>query len=121
MKTIAQEEFEEFVYETASYCSSPLTLASEVVKWVDKFGCDDPTPSDGWISVKDRLPDTEDDFLVTDHRGDMEVSIFGMKEQAFLFFDGHGYAHKRTMVTHWMPLPRAPKEKPDEKENRPDA
>lgn len=63
-----------------------------------------------WISVKDKLPNTEDEFLVTNARGDMEVSIFGMKEQAFLFFDGYGYAHKRTMVTHWMPLPKPPKE-----------
>lgn len=64
-----------------------------------------PSCGDGWISVKDRLPDEEHDYIV-----------FVDGEQPFVahFFlypaDGSNwicYGHA-VFPTHWQPLPKAP-------------
>ena len=88
-------------------------------------------PWPGWISVKDRLPDEEDDVLVlvreVEHYG-----RYGEKRKVYLWVftgwcvDGewattfcHGnqkieaenekYPNCEHTVTHWMPLPEPPK------------
>lgn len=61
-----------------------------------------------WISVKDRLPELHTKVLCCGKKGGRfiaEMSIWG---------DGHLYWTKRdgkgcSEVTHWMPLPDAPK------------
>ena len=65
-----------------------------------------------WISVKERLPVVPDEeledyvkdkgypFLVATEDGCVEVQSFWAKERCFDYAD----------VTHWMPLPPAPKE-----------
>lgn len=65
-----------------------------------------------WISVKERLPIVPDEeldywvndkgypFIVTTEDGCVEVQNFWVKGQCFDYDD----------VTHWMPLPEAPKD-----------
>ena len=73
-----------------------------------------------WISVDERLP--ENDYgkhwkerqyylVMTEPSGLMRVARYGYKEYGW-WVDGHSYVldernYKR--VTHWMPLPEAPK------------
>lgn len=60
-----------------------------------------PPKKDGWISVKDRLPEKDEYVLCFCNIGDGFQAIFHYgKERKF---DG-------TAVTHWMPLPEPPKE-----------
>ncbi len=58
-----------------------------------------------WISVKDRLPDPTNQccerVLTCDKYGYMQVSGFGHKNQEWFDADD---------VTHWMALPKPPKE-----------
>ena len=57
-----------------------------------------------WISVKDRLP--EDGNLV------LILNVWKMYELGY-YHKPHGWIAQgvsRVVVTHWMPLPEAPKE-----------
>lgn len=66
----------------------------------------------GWISVKDRLPKPMSYILVAASSGEVKKCFYEPPE---FFVDcsmdktmrGCGY-----IVTHWMPLPAAPKEEP---------
>lgn len=57
-----------------------------------------------WISVKDRLPESAGWYLVFYNGSNMQVAFFKGKKWPF---DNH--YHK---ITHWMPLPEPPMEKP---------
>ncbi len=62
-----------------------------------------------WISVKDRLPEQDGRYAV----------CYRFKDQPFLkiyigdWMYGIGWANllSDTQITHWMPLPEAPKER----------
>lgn len=57
---------------------------------------------DGWISVKDRLPDTDREVLVYDlDFGYFVLSYIGMKWEGLPFFHPN--------VTHWQELPDPPR------------
>lgn len=57
-------------------------------------------PNPGWISVKDRLPDRLDEYLVV-NCGKVGLAIY---------HDGLWFAPTRNVeITHWMPLPEPPK------------
>ena len=57
-----------------------------------------------WISVKDRLPEYENQVLT--YRGESGISVERMFPGAMWDFDYDII----DAVTHWMPLPEAPKE-----------
>lgn len=57
-----------------------------------------------WISVNERLPETCADVLVFAN-GQIDV---GYRSPSGLFW--HVYGNDGARVTHWMPLPKAPKE-----------
>lgn len=62
--------------------------------------------NDGWISVKERLPEPEIDVLVW-NVADLSVEV-GFFEDGFWELD---YSGRRSSpaVTHWQPLPNPPK------------
>lgn len=62
---------------------------------------------DAWISTKDRLPEVRKDVIIH-HK---ECGVF----EAFFTDDGYwetdsGWWSRQKEVTHWMPLPKPPKE-----------
>ena len=62
------------------------------------------TPNNGWISVKDRMPDTDREVLVYDlNFGCFVLSCRGMEWEDLPFFTPH--------VTHWRELPDPPRMK----------
>ena len=56
-----------------------------------------------WIPVTERLPEPIDDVLVVIHN-DMGVTV----DMDWRTYDGR-WAHNDEFVTHWMPLPDAPR------------
>lgn len=74
-----------------------------------------PEKPDGWISVNDRLPREGEEVLVfgcllnapkllgVRHR------VLGDQDWKYTW-QGDGYIFNQDYVTHWMPLPKAPKE-----------
>lgn len=69
------------------------------------------TPSSEWVSVEDRLPDTAGEFLVVYHPcyGDKVTSEIRVGIDSFRGKTAWA-KRKYQRVTHWMPLPKPPKE-----------
>ena len=70
----------------------------------------DNNVGDKWISVKDRLPDTFGEYIVT------VEDAFGKRYSDYADYDPYDLywrtgLHRGVdeMVTHWMPLPEPPK------------
>lgn len=62
-----------------------------------------------WISVSDRLPDKFGTYIVAAHDGSkMRVTFMKYQSRAKQFDKTGRTAYWR--ITHWMPLPEAPKE-----------
>lgn len=61
-----------------------------------------------WISVKDRLPENGKDeigipVLTINEFGSMQVAVCGLSHGEIEWYEADN-------VTHWMPLPEAPKD-----------
>lgn len=61
--------------------------------------------SNGWISVKDRLPEPSDSYLLVTQKYREQRQVEYAK-----FENGSWRASGIGIVTHWMPLPEPPKE-----------
>jgi len=59
-----------------------------------------------WISVKDRLPTLNSDYLVFANNS-IHIMIWDKHWHSFLDLDG---PLNHEDVTHWMPLPEPPKQ-----------
>lgn len=63
-----------------------------------------------WISVKERLPGYETAILVYCPQNENIYCAFYSFDYKWFYF-GQGYSEKiEEEVTHWMPLPKPPKE-----------
>lgn len=58
----------------------------------------------GWISVKDRLPEKNDEYIVAVNDGIQAYSTWDV------YHKSHGWLAEDPRVTHWMPFPEPPKE-----------
>ena len=73
-----------------------------------------------WISVNDRLPETDNDYLVLTESKDIFKAYFNEYSKEFGSYsdiydtDTLGYVDSEWLkyeeITHWMPLPQPPKE-----------
>lgn len=69
---------------------------------------------DGWISVKDRLPDRSGNYLVytsIEGRSIIKTSYWMASTQTWLGVEACSVLIR---ITHWMPLPEPPKEEKHE-------
>jgi len=57
-----------------------------------------------WISVEERLPDEQGRYLIVDKEGQMNTAFYTPRFGWFSHF-------RIKNITHWMPLPEAPKMK----------
>jgi len=64
-----------------------------------------------WISVKDRLPENDDNYLIL-----FEYGRYRFNERVIVGFYSNnkwcvsGHSNNLDTVTHWMPLPEPPKD-----------
>ena len=79
---------------------------------IDAAPTADISPDTKWISVKERLPDESGDYLTLRKSGICAVLGYSAKYHAFNSCDNlpKSSLKYRIKVTHWMPLPAAPKE-----------
>lgn len=75
-------------------------------------------PTNGWISVKDRLPETDGIYIVCDRRlnGNPWIHTDGFRKASsswcelhgLYYDDGYGRYSEQDKFTHWMPMPEPP-------------
>lgn len=66
---------------------------------------------DRWISVEDRLPESRTEILVYDnHKKIMSFAVCDICFELVLWETLHDNQINNFVVTHWQPLPKAPKE-----------
>jgi len=71
---------------------------------------------DPWIPVSERLPETRQRVLFSTNNGDVHEAIYMETlinqycdfKNVFMSSDGGHYQLSMDIVTHWMPLPKAP-------------
>jgi hypothetical protein len=64
-----------------------------------------------WISVKDRLPEDCKKILVVNGHGYISISSLWRKDGSqWTWIDSTGHFNHVNDITHWIPLPEAPKE-----------
>jgi hypothetical protein len=71
--------------------------------------------SNGWISVKQQMPDVHEEVLVNiiypiEKIEKLAYRLEGDKAEWFVLPDPQGYFWNEEWVTHWMPLPKSPEE-----------
>jgi len=69
------------------------------------------TRHSSWISVKDKLPDSNEyEFLVVNSEGNMHVASYWGENSSN--YEGYDWFNGDVFVnpTHWQPLPEPPKE-----------
>lgn len=97
-------------------------LCSKCDKLVcEKFGCPiwnslpdlERVRSEGWISVKERLPDKNIAVIVHISNGDIDVRVLGICDDdpngLWYCYKGVGEPLHFNDVTHWRPLPEPPR------------
>lgn len=65
---------------------------------------DNQVSSSKWISVKDRLPEEDGDYLIY-----VTVPFTGSKFMTVMHYEKDAYSQIWMDTTHWMPLPQPPK------------
>jgi hypothetical protein len=63
-----------------------------------------------WVSVEDRLPDVDNDYLCAIQKSKSKyVTIRSYSQKRKWYGISFGYYYSQPNVTHWMPLPEPPK------------
>ena len=82
--------------------------------WVDAIHEIEHAPTvNGWISVKDRLPENEQYVILWTKTGVMKYAKYLDDEphRPWITYDENGSCRAwDNVVTHWMPMPEPPKE-----------
>ena len=102
----ALEEAESRIDELQSKLSDAGILTTEHLLGADNSS----NNSNGWISVKDRLPDKDSTVLVYTKDHDTYMAKIYEDGEAWPISNSCGCCGGEEKFTHWMPLPAAPKE-----------
>ena len=88
------------------------SIGNEILKLhkrIDRLKKQNEKLTDQWISVEERLPEKSGEVL-TYRPNFVTVMDYSIKHKAFNAFDDLESASYAIEVTHWMPLPKPPKE-----------
>ncbi len=97
--------------QTGLYCSA----CGKWQKWLkkDEIRLFDHGVHDGWISVMDRLPDTDRNVIVYDYVVGVVIGYYGKrfnyKEPCRWYLNGVVVNSYEPKITHWRELPDPPR------------
>jgi hypothetical protein len=99
----------------AGRSNSEAVQAAKESNFLEKpDGSNSSNNSNGWISVKDRLPEINnrmsEDVLMLDEYGQMSVEPFEIVNNKIVVDWGEAGTRLLSDFTHWMPLPKPPEE-----------
>lgn len=103
MRLIDAEEIEELFYKQVEYGATDLFDAFDDALQDARTVDAAEVLRDQWISVKDKLPETEEEVLVLTVSKTGNVNV----DKGYLL-NGRFVHRGSAVVTHWMPLPEPP-------------
>ena len=103
MRLIDAEEIEELFYKQVEYGATDLIDAFDDALQDARTVDAAEVLRDQWISVKDKLPETEEEVLVLTVSKTGNVNV----DKGYLL-NGRFVHRGSAVVTHWMPLPELP-------------
>lgn len=81
-----------------------------VLLMIEKSPTIEVEPDNGWISVKDRLPDDKELYLICIESGRIDIAYYQPIGDTFSNYEPFWQGSCRiTSVTHWKYLPEPPK------------
>lgn len=89
-------------YRNRYYAEPQVTERGIVANAINDYFKESASKS-AWISVDERLPDKQAQYLIVDDEGYMEVALWARQ------FGWFSHVNRGNEVTHWMPLPEPPK------------
>lgn len=106
-----------------SHLEADITIHWNHIITVDGYVFMSTDLKDGWISVKDRLPN-DDEYVLVYHAHDFHITVgffeisnvqYYIESDGSKFYTDDGWETQiswapKGRVTHWMPLPKPPNE-----------
>lgn len=97
--------------ETTQTGVDTINTIDEITDFIESLPIADVQPVNQWISVKDRLPEIGKSILIYYPYWDGDEIQVAKLEYDEMMFDVCGEFNIRVgAVTHWMPLPKPPKD-----------
>ena len=105
-----EKQIEEMVASLKEYTAKNHIMASVVIleDYAEQIYNAGYRKQSEWISVKDRLPETDDKVLCCEASGEMYVGMYLKTRRVAGWITP--YSGDRP-ITHWMPIPEPPKMK----------
>ncbi len=96
------------ILELGEYCCD---MVSDTMAFIDELPTIEAVPDNGWISVKDRLPDDKERYLICTEDGRIDIAYYQPIGDKFSDYEPfwQGSCRFTTSVTHWRTLPEPPK------------
>lgn len=93
----------------AAYIYPPVKEAyGTAARHIDQMPAADVQPVSQWISVEDRPPNHYEEVFVVSKLEN--IVYFAWYDADISMFMGHSHMWTTREVTHWMPLPKPPKD-----------
>lgn len=120
-KTKAIEVLNKIYHDSVVYKAMIKRTTNKVVDDVDDTmialltAIDALEQNNGWISVKDRLPDDKKQYLICGLHGRIDIAYYQPMGDKFSNHEPfwQGSTRRFTIVTHWRPLPEPPESEED--------
>ena len=99
------KNYEEF---KVGYCCE---MVEDTMNFIDTLPTTESESDKDWISVKDRLPDDKERYLICTEGGRDEIAYYQPIGDKFSDYEPfwQGRSCRFTSVTHWQSLPEPPK------------
>jgi hypothetical protein len=95
-------------YTSCDKCKAMNCTIGDVLRTLPTIEAE---PDNGWISVKDRLPDDKERYLICTEDGRIDIAYYQPIGDKFSDYEPfwQGSCRFTTYVTHWRTLPKPPK------------
>jgi len=114
MRSIDAELLATNIAQIAKNCArsdAQKALIGRILFMIENMPTIETEPVNSWISVKDRLPDDKERYLICTEGGRIDIAYYQPTGDKFSDYEPFWQSSscRFSFVTHWQPLPEPPK------------